>query len=158
MEAIAIGKINDIFAGKGVTESFPTKNNDDGMDQMASLLKRDFNGLCFINLVDFDMLYGHRRDADGYAEAISKFDKFLGFFMQEMKDEDILVITADHGCDPKFKGTDHTREYIPLLIFGKNAVPQNFGTRASFCDIARAVSDYLGLGADFGESISGLFK
>lgn len=142
LETRGIGKIYDIFAGKGIQKSFRIKNNEDGMNQTIKTLEEDFEGLCFVNLVDFDMTYGHRRDIDGYANAATVFDKQLVTFMEGMKEDDILMITADHGCDPGFTGTDHTREYIPLLMYGKNIKPGvNLGTRSTFADIAATILD-----------------
>lgn len=145
-DTISIGKIYDIFAGKGIEKSTPTQGNTDGINRWLEQQKEDFNGICFLNLVDFDMLYGHRNDIDGYAKAATEFDKALGVFMQNMKDEDILMITADHGCDPGFKGTDHTREYTPLLIYGKDIKPGiNLGTRSCFGDIGQTIVDIFGI-------------
>ncbi len=131
-DVIAVGKINDIFVGKGITEFVRTSGNDDGMAKTLEYAKRDFGGLCFVNLVDFDMSYGHRRDADGYTEALNRFDVRLGELMSLLGDEDALMITADHGCDPCFKGTDHTRETVPLLVYGRKVVPRNLGTAESY--------------------------
>jgi len=144
MDVVAVGKIFDIFAGRGITRSIHTEGNTDGMNKTLELVREDFNGLCFVNLVDFDMLYGHRRDRDGYAEALSEFDGFLPSFMAEMKRDDYLIITADHGCDPDFKGTDHTREYIPMLLYGK-MVPcgYNAGTAPSYTVIADEIREIL---------------
>ena len=120
----------------------PTKGNKDGIGRWFELQKEDFNGICFLNLVDFDMLYGHRNDVDGYAKAATEFDKALHEFMTQMCDEDILIITADHGCDPGFKGTDHSREYTPMLMYGKDVkAGVNLGTRACFGDIAQTILD-----------------
>ncbi len=145
---IGIGKIYDIFAGKGIGERFtsPTISNEDGMNKTLDLLKEDFEGLVFTNLVETDMIYGHRRDIDGYAKAISQFDKWLGQFLNNMKEDDILMITADHGCDPGFlKTTDHTREYIPLLAYGKRLKENcNLGTRETFADIGATIVDLFG--------------
>ncbi len=146
---ISVGKINDIFAGKGVTESNPTKNNLDGLEKTLLVMKRDFSGLLFVNLVDFDSVYGHRNDVKGYAEAVSEFDVKLGEILEELKENDILIITADHGCDPSTPSTDHSREYTPMLIYGKgvkNGV--NLGTRKSFSDISATVLDIFGLGKE----------
>lgn len=141
-ETRGIGKIFDIFAGKGIQKTTRIKNNADGMNHTIEALKEDFNGLCFVNLVDFDMTFGHRRDIDGYANAATEFDRQLAEFMEGMRDEDILMITADHGCDPGFTGTDHTREYIPLLMYGKQIkAGVNLGTRKTFADIAATVLD-----------------
>ena len=141
LETIAVGKINDIFAGEGVSEAFGTSSNEEGMETASALLKKDFTGLCFVNFVDFDTVYGHRRDADGYAKAVMKLDGWLGTFIENMNDDDILMITADHGCDPSYIGTDHTRENAPLLMYGKAVQPKNIGTRASFSDIAATIAD-----------------
>ena len=144
MDTIAIGKINDIFAGKGITEKTSTFNNEDGINKLIEYEKKDFSGLCFLNLVDFDMLYGHRNDIDGYAKALSYFDKRLIEIKANMKNDDIMIITADHGCDPSTSSTDHSREYTPMLIFGKNIKPGvNLGTRNMFCDIAATILAYL---------------
>ena len=144
-DTIAVGKITDIFAGQGVTESIFTHSNTEGMAEMLKLANRDFDGLCFVNLVDFDMVYGHRRDTDGYAKALSEFDAFLPEFISKMHDEDLLIITADHGCDPNFKGTDHTRECVPLIIYGKKINAVNLGTRNTFADIAATISEFFGI-------------
>lgn len=142
LDTIGIGKIYDIFAGQGIQKTTSIQNNTDGMEKTIALQNEDFTGLAFINLVDFDMVYGHRNDIDGYAQAATDFDKQLGIFMENMKDDDIIIITADHGCDPGFKGTDHTRENVPLLVYGKN-IKQNvsLGTRQSFADIAKTILD-----------------
>ncbi len=142
-DVIAVGKIKDIFAGRSISKHIPTHNNGEGMQAMLECQGEAFNGLCFTNLVDFDMLYGHRNDADGYAKAISDFDKFLPKFISGMRDDDILMITADHGCDPGDVSTDHTREYVPLLIYGKSVQPGNMGTIDGFCSIAVTVCNYL---------------
>lgn len=153
-DTISIGKIYDIFAGKGIKESIPTKGNTDGIGRLFEMQKRDFKGLCFLNLVDFDMLYGHRNDIDGYAKAAAEFDTALGKFMADMKDEDILMITADHGCDPGFKGTDHSREYTPMLMYGRDVREGvDLGTRPSFSDIGQTILDIFGIkGGIQGES------
>ncbi len=145
-ETISVGKIFDIFAGQGLTESNRSANNDEGMDIALSMQARDFEGLCFINLVDFDMVYGHRNDVCGYASAMSAFDKKLGSFLENMQKNDILIITADHGCDPATPSTDHSREYTPMLIVGdsvKNGV--DLATRESFADIAATILDLFDL-------------
>ena len=148
-KTIAVGKINDIFAGQGITEYVYTKDNSDGMKKLFDYLSKDFCGLCFVNLVDFDMKYGHRNDVDGYAKAISEFDKFLPDIISKLRDDDILIITADHGCDPGLtKSTDHTREYVPLLVYGKHIKPHNLGTRNGFCDISKTICDYLNVKND----------
>ena len=144
LDSIGVGKIHDIFAGIGLTEHVYNKSNADGMNHAANFAAKDFHGLCFVNLVDFDMLYGHRRDIDGYANALSEFDAWLGGFMDNLGDEDVVMITADHGCDPAYTATtDHTREYVPLLILGKKIKPVDLGTRASFADIAATVAELL---------------
>lgn len=139
-DTIGIGKIYDIFAGSGISEQIKTKGNDDGMFQTLKIANGVFNGLCFVNLVDFDMMYGHRNDVDGYAKAISEFDSWLNKMLPEIREDDILIITADHGCDPSTESTDHSREYIPVLIYGKGIKSGvNLGTRKSFSDIAATV-------------------
>lgn len=140
---IAVGKISDIFAGKGISEKIPTHSNDEGMHETMRLAERSFEGLCFVNLVDFDMIYGHRQDIDGYAGALSEFDAFLPEFLEKLNKDDILVITADHGCDPGDDSTDHTREYTPLLVYGEKIKGGYFGVRDSFSDIAASVCDLL---------------
>ena len=144
----AVGKISDIFASRGVTEKVFTHSNKEGMDEALKAVKKDFEGLCFINLVDFDMLYGHRQDIDGYAKAFSEFDIWLPSFIQEMNDDDILMITADHGCDPGDSHTDHSREYTPLIIYGRKINPVNLGTRTTFADIGASVADYFKISFD----------
>ncbi len=145
-DTIGIGKISDIFAARGIGRHIPIESNIDGMNKAIATLDDDFNGLCFVNLVDFDMKYGHRRDVDGYANATTVFDKQLEEFMNKMKDDDILMITADHGCDPKAAGTDHTREYTPLLIWGKQVKANvNLGTRPTFADIGATTADLFGV-------------
>lgn len=141
----AVGKIYDIFAGCGITEHIFTHSNSEGMQIALDALKKDFEGLCFVNLVDFDMLYGHRQDIDGYARAFSEFDRWLPSFTENMKQDDILIITADHGCDPGDSSTDHSREYVPLIIYGKNIKSVNLGTSETYADIAATVTDYLGV-------------
>lgn len=142
-DVIGVGKIHDIFAGQGLTEYQFTENNTHGMKVTEEYLKKDFNGVCLTNLVDFDMIYGHRRDRDGYAKAISEFDKWLGDFIEKMRDDDIVIITADHGCDPDFKGTDHTREYVPFIMYGKNINPHNSGTINGYNYVSRVIGNYL---------------
>lgn len=142
LDTIGIGKIYDIFAGKGISETTSIVNNVDGMEKTIALQDKDFTGLAFINLVDFDMVYGHRNDIEGYAKAATKFDNQLGEFINNMKDDDVLIITADHGCDPGFKGTDHSREDVPLLVYGKSIKENNsLGTRNSFADVAKTILD-----------------
>ncbi len=145
-DVISVGKIFDIFAGEGFTESYPTVNNDDGMDKTLRIATRDFNGLCFVNLVDFDMVYGHRNDIAGYARAMTAFDKRLGELLPLLNEEDLLIITADHGCDPSTPSTDHSREYTPMIAFGeKVAKGKNLGTRESFADIGATVLEWFGV-------------
>ena len=143
LDVIAVGKIYDIFAGQGITEHIYTKNNADGMEKTTEYQNKSFNGLCFVNLVDFDMSYGHRRDVKGYAKAIAEFDEWLGGFLQNMGDEDVVVITADHGCDPLYKGTDHTRECVPFIMYGKGIEPQSLGTISGFDYIAEEIKKIL---------------
>ncbi len=143
-DVISVGKIFDIFAGQGFTESNPTVSNKDGMSKTLQIMDRDFNGLCFINLVDFDMVYGHRNDIDGYARAMTDFDKKLKTVLEKMCDGDLLIITADHGCDPKTPSTDHSREYTPMLAYFNGVKPINLGTRDSFADIGKTVLEWLG--------------
>ena len=146
LDSIAVGKIHDIFAGQGDTEYVFNKSNANGMEHAAHYGAQDFHGLCFVNLVDFDMLYGHRRDIDGYANALTEFDTWLGNFLPNLGEEDLVMITADHGCDPAYTATtDHTREYVPLLILGKQVKPVNLGTRTTFADIAATVTELLGV-------------
>ena len=145
---LAVGKIADIFAGRGITRSYPTKGNADGMRQTTALLGEDFRGLCFVNLVDFDMLYGHRNDVDGYATALSAFDDWLAGFLPRLGPRDLLMITADHGCDPSTPSTDHSREYTPVLIYGNGVVPGSIGTRPSFADLGSTVLELFGLSAE----------
>ena len=145
-DVIGVGKIHDIFVGRGLTEFTYTTGNTDGMEKTMAYADKDFNGLCFVNLVDYDMLYGHRRDADGYAAALDAFDKWLPGFLAKLGEEDMVIVTADHGCDPGYgKHTDHTREYIPMIALGKNVLPVNLGTRTGFCDIAATVTELLGV-------------
>ena len=144
LASIAVGKIFDIFAGRGMTEHVYNASNADGLDHAMDYSKEDFHGLCFVNLVDFDMLYGHRRDIDGYAKALTEFDRWLPSFLEQLGDEDLVMITADHGCDPAYLATtDHTREYVPLLVLGKAVKPVNLGTRKTFADIAATVTALL---------------
>ncbi len=143
---IGVGKINDIFAGKGITEFVRTSGNAEGIARTLEYLDRDFEGLCFVNLVDFDMLYGHRNDVEGYARALTYFDRHLSQILKKLRPEDVLMITADHGCDPGTPSTDHSREYTPLTVYG-DPVPsgQNWGTRSSFADIGASVLAYFGV-------------
>lgn len=154
-DVIGVGKINDIYAGKGLTEYVYTTGNADGIEKTLEYLDKDFEGLCFVNLVDYDSLYGHRRDVDGYAKALAYFDEKLPEIMEKLRPEDILMITADHGCDPGYeKTTDHTREYVPLLMYGEGLTAENLGTRDTFSDIGATVLDYFGIKPQFrGESM-----
>ena len=145
LDVIAVGKISDIFAGQGVTDAIKTAGNTDGMEKTMALLDRDFRGFAFVNLVDFDMVYGHRRDIDGYAAATAAFDAWLGDFLGKMRPDDLLLITGDHGCDPGFSGTDHTREYTPLLAAGDAVRSGSLGTRTTFADIGATVADIFGV-------------
>ena len=141
---IGVGKIYDIFAGVGVDEHVYNQSNANGMEHAMHYAEQDFEGLCFVNLVDFDMLYGHRRDVAGYANALNAFDAWLPGFLARMGEEDVVMITADHGCDPAYMATtDHTREYVPLLVLGKQVKPVNLGTRRSFADIAATIAELL---------------
>ena len=158
-DVIAVGKIFDIFDGEGVTEKIKTTGNTNGIAFTKALQTRDFEGLAFVNLVDFDMLYGHRRDVAGYAAAATEFDKFVADFIPGMREGDILMVTADHGCDPSYtKTTDHTREYVPYLICGKGVKPGvDLGTKLCFGTIAQTICDYLGVDASTldGQSVLG---
>lgn len=142
-DVIGVGKIFDIFAGKGLTQSDRKIGNGTDMEITSNYQRGDWNGLCFTNLVDFDMQYGHRRDPEGYAAALNEFDKWLGGFMKEMRPDDTVILTADHGCDPCHIGTDHTREHIPVLIYGDGIKPVNLGTRTCFGDIGASVLEML---------------
>lgn len=145
-DVLAIGKINDIFAGSGITEFVYTSGNEDGIDKTLEYLKRDFDGLLFVNLVDYDMLYGHRRDIDGYAKALAYFDEKLPMILSRLRDDDVLMLTADHGCDPGYQlSTDHTREYTPYIFYGKHIKSGNYGTKDTFADIAATVLHLLNL-------------
>ena len=148
MDSIAVGKITDIFVGQGITETIRTGSNAEGMAATSRVAERDFNGICFTNLVDFDMVYGHRNNVEGYANALAEFDKWLADFIPAMKENDLLIITADHGCDPATPSTDHSREYTPMLMYGKGITPENLDTRKTFADIAATALDYLGLPID----------
>lgn len=147
-DVISVGKIADIFAHRGITEEFLSHSNAEGMNITYKMLEKDFKGLCFVNLVDFDMLYGHRRDIDGYAKAISEFDNWLSVFIPKMQDDDLLIITADHGCDPAYSGTDHTREQVPLLIYSKGIEPQNLGILNGYNYISNVILDNFAIQGD----------
>lgn len=152
-DVIAVGKINDIFCGQGITETKGTnKSNLDGIEKTIKALKEPTKGLIFTNLVDFDMLYGHRRDPSGYRAALEEFDSYLPEILENMGEKELLILTADHGCDPTFRGSDHTREYIPVLVAGKDINPVNLGIRDSFTDIASTIEELL-----LGKNISGSF-
>ena len=143
-DMIAVGKIHDIFAGRGMSEFTYTAGNTDGMAKTLAAADRDFEGLCFVNLVDFDAVYGHRRNIDGYAAALHEFDAWLPGLLEKLTDDDMVIITADHGCDPAYiSHTDHTREYIPMIAVGPKVCPVNLGTRVGFCDIAATVAELL---------------
>ena len=142
-DVIGVGKIGDIFAMSGITETYPTHSNREGMETAMRLTERDFSGLAFINLVDFDSAYGHRQDSAGYARALSEFDRFLGEFIPRLKDGDVLMITADHGCDPSDDSTDHTREYVPFLMYSKNGERRNLGTIDGFAFVGQTVKELL---------------
>ena len=145
-DTISVGKIYDIFVGRGFSESHRTQNNAEGMKKTLELAERDFNGLCFVNLVDFDMVYGHRNDVDGYAAAMTAFDKGLEMLLPKLKKDDVLIITADHGCDPSTPSTDHSREYTPMLIVGNGVrAGVDLGTRGSFADIGTTVLELFGV-------------
>ena len=157
MDVIGVGKISDIFAGSGVTESCPTKGNTHGLSVTGELARRQFRGLCFVNLVDFDMLYGHRNDPNGYAAALAEFDRWLPSFLEQMEEDDVLLLTADHGCDPGDASTDHSREDVPLLIFGRQVQGGDLGVR-TFADVAATVCSLLGVEFDgAGADLSSLF-
>lgn len=149
-DVISVGKIKDIFAGKGITEFTYTKGNEEGIERTLEYLDKDFEGLCFVNLVDYDMLYGHRNDIDGYAKALAYFDDKLPAVCGKLRQDDILMITADHGCDPGYTvSTDHSREHTPFLMYGAKVKAENFGTRDTFADIGATVLDYFGIRPEF---------
>jgi len=141
-----IGKIEDIYAKQGISRAIHTQSNGEGMDILTEEIRITNEGLIFINLVDFDMLYGHRRDAEGYASALEEFDKKLGDFLPQIGTDDLLIITSDHGCDPTFRGTDHTREFVPLLVFGQGLSAENLNVRETLADIGVSALEYLGIG------------
>jgi phosphopentomutase len=143
LEVLGVGKINDIFAGKGITDTVRSHSNTEGIEKLIERCGRDFEGLCFVNLVDFDMMYGHRNDVDGYAKALTYFDQQLPRILAALRKEDIMIITADHGCDPSTPSTDHSREYIPFVAYGEEVSHGvNLGTRQTFADIAATILDY----------------
>ncbi len=148
-DVIGVGKIHDIFAGVGLTSYVYTAGNTDGIKKTLEYMEQDFEGLCFVNLVDFDSLYGHRNDIDGYAKALAEFDEVLPQMVAKLRPDDVLMITADHGCDPGYTvTTDHTREYTPFLMYGDKIVPENIGTRETFADIGATVLEYLGVSGE----------
>lgn len=158
-ESISIGKINDIFAGVGITKTNAIKNNLEGIEKTIEIMDTNFEGLCFTNLVDFDMVYGHRNDVDGYAKAISEFDLYLDKIISKLKKDDMLIITADHGCDPSTISTDHSREYTPMLLIGDNFKEGvNLNTRDSFSDISATILEYLGVDKKETDGVSFLSK
>jgi len=141
---IGVGKIKDIFAGRSITASYPTENNRDGMEKILQIMADDFTGLLFVNLIDFDQLFGHRNDVAGYAHALEEFDQWIPLLEKAMLAEDILFITADHGCDPTTIGTDHTREQVPLLVYGENVrAGTNLGIRSTFADLGQTIAEFL---------------
>ena len=146
-KVISVGKIRDIFNGQGISEAYRTVSNDDGMGKTLRLTAQDFEGLCFVNLVEFDSAYGHRRDIAGYTQALNTFDAQIGALLPQLGEDDLLILTADHGCDPAAHGTDHTREYIPVLVWGKAVKPVNLGIRTGFSDIGQTVCEALGVPA-----------
>ncbi len=148
-DVISVGKIVDIFAGVGITGYVRTTSNEDGMDKAAAYLDKDFDGLCFVNLVEFDSVYGHRNDVAGYTAALNAFDKRLAEFIGKMKGGDMLIVTADHGCDPSTPSTDHSREYVPLLVYGEGVRPVDLGTLPTFSCVAKTVAEVFGLKEDF---------
>ena len=153
LQTIGVGKISDIFAGKGISQKIITHSNDEGMQRTIELCQTDFTGLCFVNLVEFDMLYGHRNNPEGYTQALNRFDAQLAQLLPLLRPDDLLFITADHGCDPATPSTDHSREYVPLLCCGKQVrANQNLGTRTSFGDLAATIADYFGVEAPAGFS------
>ncbi len=150
MDVISVGKIKDIFAGRGITEAVYTKGNEEGIERTLEYLERDFEGLCFVNLVDYDMLYGHRNDIDGYARALTYFDEQLPEMLRRLREDDVLMITADHGCDPGYTvSTDHSREHTPFLMYGEKVAPGNLGTRETFADIGATVLACFGIEPEF---------
>jgi len=160
-KVIGVGKIKDIFAGRSITESHPIENNLDGMQKIVEILKGEFTGMVFANLIDFDMLYGHRNDVQGYAMALEEFDRWLPELFAILGPEDVVFISADHGCDPTTCGTDHTREQVPVLVYGqKIATGAAIGTRSSFADLGQTVADYLGVEAGMysGQSFLALIR
>jgi phosphopentomutase len=154
LDSIAVGKITDIFVGQGITETIRTASNTEGMAATSKVAERDFHGICFTNLVDFDMVYGHRNNVEGYAAALTEFDRWLTDFLLTLGENDLLIITADHGCDPGDESTDHTREQVPFIIYGKGIQPENLGTRLGFATIGNTAADLLGVSYNGGNSPS----
>jgi phosphopentomutase len=155
-EVLGVGKIYDIFAGRGLTWHESTKNNEDGILKTVELLSKEFTGLLFTNLVDFDMIYGHRNNAEGYYEALKQFDSYLPKIMEKLREDDLLIITADHGCDPTTPSTDHSREYVPLLVYGRGVKEDvNLGIRETFADVAATLEEIFGLEPGVGQSFWG---
>lgn len=154
-DVIAVGKITDIFLGRGITQTILTHSNAEGMAAADLLASKNFRGLCFINLVDFDQLWGHRNDVAGYAAGVAEFDAWLPQFLDKLGEDDALIITSDHGCDPASESTDHTREYTPLLVYGKKIAPIPLGTRSTFADIGKTVCDLLGCDNAASASLAG---
>ncbi|MBQ7542345.1 MAG: phosphopentomutase [Clostridia bacterium] len=142
-KVVAVGKIGDVFSMRGITEHIPTQNNGEGMRAVERVFAQDFRGLCYVNLVDFDMLYGHRRDTAGYAAALNALDAFLRELLPRFGDGDALLLTGDHGCDPGFSGTDHTREYVPILLWSPSLSTKDVGTRKTFADMGASVAALL---------------
>lgn len=158
-DTIAVGKIYDIFAHRGLSEHYFTSGNTEGIAKTLDISKRNFDGLCYTNLVDCDMLYGHRRDIDGYAKAISEFDRCLPELCNNLKDDDFLMITADHGCDPGYKGTDHTREYVPLIIYSKSLKCTNLKTIDGFGVVCNTALSLFGINEQLeGENVYNLIR
>lgn len=153
LKVISLGKIYDIFSGQGISKSYKTKSNLEGYRKSLQLLDEDFSGLCFINYVDFDSHYGHRNDIDGYAKEVTKFDEFLGRFINGLSDSDLLIITADHGCDPSTPSTDHSREDVPLIIYNNKIKSNNLGTIKGFDCIASTVLSSLSINKTYGEDL-----
>ncbi len=149
LDVISVGKIRDIFASRGITRGHRTVSNANGMELCLEIADEDFEGICFLNLVDFDAKFGHRNDVDGYARALSEFDAFLPRLLEKMREEDLLVITADHGCDPATPSTDHSREYVPVLLYGCGLAGKDLGTAESFAAVAQTLSDFFGLEEHF---------
>lgn len=160
LDVIGLGKIEDIFDGEGITESHRTLNNDDGMIKLNQMIQKDFKGLCFLNLVDFDALYGHRRDPLGYGKALEVFDEQLGDLLPLLQNDDLLLITADHGNDPTFKGTDHTREYVPLFVYHNQIKKGNkLSVRKTFADVGATISDNFNVKLpEYGSSFLSMIK